>query len=384
MNPGAILRLLGLAGKQLVRHRVRTLLTLAGVAAGMFLYGVVESLQHALARATRLTANDLTLVVYRQNRFCPATSRLPTYYLDEIRRIEGVREVIPVQITVNNCGASLDIVTFRGVPPEQLPRYAPEIEVIAGSYAEWMRMDDGALLGEHFAARRGLKTGDAFDAAGVRVRVAGLIRSPQPQDNQVAYVHLPFLQQASKRGLGEVTQFNVRVTDADQLPRVARAIDERFKTEAEPTQTHPEKAFFAEAARELIHLIGFTRWIGLGAVLAVFGLVANAVLLIVRARVTENAVMQVLGFPGRAVALLVISEGAWLGLAGGLAGTGAAMAFLRWNRFLMGNDGQTLAVLAEPSVFLQGLGIALALGALAAAWPAVQAMRRPIVESLRS
>jgi putative ABC transport system permease protein len=384
MNPGAILRLLGLAGKQLVRHRVRTLLTLAGVAAGMFLYGVVESLQHALARATRLTANDLTLVVYRQNRFCPATSRLPVYYLDEIRRIGGVREVIPVQITVNNCGASLDIVTFRGVPPEQLPRYAPEIEVIAGSYAEWMRMDDGALLGEHFAARRGLKTGDAFDAAGVRVRVAGLIRSPQPQDNQVAYVHLPFLQQASKRGLGEVTQFNVRVTDADQLPRVARAIDERFKTEAEPTQTHPEKAFFAEAARELIHLIGFTRWIGLGAVLAVFGLVANAVLLIVRARVTENAVMQVLGFPGRAVALLVVSEGAWLGLAGGLAGTGAAMAFLRWNRFLMGNDGQTLAVLAEPAVFLQGLGIALTLGALAAAWPAAQAMRRPIVESLRS
>ena len=32
-------------------------------------------------------------------------------------RIEGVREVIPVKITVNNCGASLDVIAFRGVPP---------------------------------------------------------------------------------------------------------------------------------------------------------------------------------------------------------------------------------------------------------------------------
>lgn len=384
MNPAIPFRLIVLAGKQLVRHRVRTLLTLLGVAAGMFLFAVVESLQQALARSTRIGANDLTLVVYRENRFCPATSRLPMYYLDEIRRMEGVREVIPVQIAVNNCGASLDIVTFRGVPPDALSQYAPEIELLSGSYEQWRATDDGALIGEHFAARRGLSAGDAFDAAGVRVRVTGLIRSPNPQDNQVAYVHLPFLQQATRRGLGEVTQFNVRVTDASRLETVARAIDDRFRTEPEPTQTHPEKAFFAEAARELVALIDFTRWIGLGAALAVFGLVANAVLLIVRGRVRENAVLQTLGYPGGAVGFLVLGEGVLLGVAGGALGVGAAMAFLGWNRFLFGNDGQTMAVLPDPSVIARGLGIALVLGAMAAAWPAWQAMRRPIVESLRS
>ncbi|MBM4155320.1 MAG: ABC transporter permease [Lentisphaerae bacterium] len=384
MTPSVALRLLGLAGKQLSRHRVRTFLTLAGVGAGMFLFAVVESLQQALARATRLGANDLTLVVYRQNRFCPATSRLPIYYLDELRRIDGVREVIPILIAVNNCGASLDIVTFRGVPPDLLPRFAPDIALVSGSYEAWESTDDGALVGEHFAARRGLKAGDAFDAAGVRVRVVGLIRSPNPQDNQVAYVHLPFLQKATRRGLGEVTQFNVRVIDSGRLDAVARAIDDRFRSEPEPTQTHPEKAFFAEGARELVAMIDFTRWIGLGAALAVFGLVANAVLLIVRGRVRENAVLQTLGYPGRAVGFLVVGEGSLLGLGGGALGVGAALAFLGWNRFLFGSEGQTMAVLPETAVLVRGMGLALVLGAMAAAWPAWQAMRRPIVESLRT
>ena len=33
-----------------------------------------------------------------------------------IRKIPGVREVTPIKIVVNNCGASLDVVTFRGIP----------------------------------------------------------------------------------------------------------------------------------------------------------------------------------------------------------------------------------------------------------------------------
>ena len=278
----AILNLLRLSWTQLSRHRVRSLLTVLGVASGMFLFTAVETLQRSLAKATEQSAADTTLVVYRQNRFCPSASRLPEHYADEIRRIDGVRDVIPVQIVVNNCGASLDVITFRGVPDDQLAKFAPEIEVIEGSMEEWQKRGDGALLGEVFARRRGLKPGDRFDGAGVTVAVAGILRSPFPQDNNVAYVKLPFLQRASRAGLGAVTQFNVRVNSSQDLSRVAKAIDERFHSDAQPTDTRPEKAFFAETAAELIELIGFTRWLGIGAVLAVTALVANALLLIVR------------------------------------------------------------------------------------------------------
>lgn len=380
----AILNLWKLAWVQLTRHRVRSALTVLGVASGMFLFTAVETLQRSLGKATEATAADTTLVVYRQNRFCPSASRLPEHYADEIRRIDGVREVVPVQIVVNNCGASLDVITFRGVPEELLKKFAPEIEVISGSETEWSRREDGALLGEVFARRRGLNPGDRFDAAGVTVTVSGIIRSPFAQDNNVAYVKLPFLQQASRAGLGVVTQFNVRVNSSADLEPVASHIDELFRSAQEPTDTRPEKAFFAETAAQLIELIGFTRWLGVGAVIAVAGLVANALLLVVRGRVKENAVLRTLGFPGRAIGLLVLSEGGMLGLAGGVVGVGFAVLFLRWQSFTMGNEGQTLAIQPDAGVVVTGVGAALALGIFASLWPAFQAMRQPIVKNLRS
>lgn len=323
-------RLAVLAAKFLFRHRLRTVLTALGVMLGLCLFTAVETMQRSLARATQSGANDTTLVVYRQNRFCPSTSRLPEHYADQIRRIDGVREVVPVQVVVNNCGASLDVVTFRGVPPGLLANYAPEMQVLDGSLDAWRQRDDGALLGESLARRRGLNPGDSFSAAGVSVVVSGILRSPLPQDNDVAYVHLPFLQMAAKDGLGVVTQFNVRVLDARSLGQVADAIDALFRHDAEPTDTRPEKAFFAETARELVALIGFTRWLGLGAVAAVAGLVANALLLVVRGRVKENAILRTLGYPDAAIAGIVLAEGAMLGLIGGVPGVLLAAAIFRW------------------------------------------------------
>lgn len=379
-----LFNLLKLSWLQLVRHRMRSLLTACGVASGMFLFTTVETLQRSLAKATETTAADTTLVVYRENRFCPATSRLPEHYEDDIRRLDGVREVIPIQVVVNNCGASLDVITFRGTPPDRLMSFAPDITIVSGSYEDWRKRDDGALLGEVFARRRGLSPGDRFDAAGVTVTVSGILRSPNAQDNNVAYVKLPFLQQASRIGLGIVTQFNVRVKSSGDLERVAAEIDETFRSAQMPTNTKPEKAFFAETASELVELIRFTRWLGFGSVIAVAALVANALLLVVRGRVKENAVLRTLGYPGRAIACLVVGEGGMLGLAGGLLGVLSANAFLYWQSFTMGNEGQTLAVRPDAAVILVGITAGLLLGILASFWPAYQAIRQPIVQSLRS
>jgi len=379
-----MIALLQLAAKQLLRHRLRTILTVCGVASGMFLFTAVETLQQSLGEATEASAADTTLVVYRENRFCPMTSQLPEYYADEIRRIDGVREVIPIKISVNNCGASLDVITFRGVPEGLLQKFAPEIEIIEGGEGEWLKRGDAALVGEQFAKRRGLSPGDKFDAVGITVYVAGIIRSPFPQDNNVAYVKLEFLQQASKTGLGIVTQFNVRVKKAADLKPVAEAIDERFKSDQKPTNTRPEKAFFAETAGQLIELIGFTRWLGLAAVIAVVTLVANAISLMVRSRVKENAVLRTLGYPSRAIMFLVLSEGGLLGMMGGLVGAGLAWSFLRWQSFTMGSEGHTLAILPQVSTALFAIVAALLLGIIASVHPALVAIRQPIVKSLRS
>ncbi|HCQ33478.1 MAG TPA: hypothetical protein DIV54_08250 [Verrucomicrobiales bacterium] len=376
--------MLSLALKNIFRYRLRSFLTMAGVATGMFLFTAVETMQDSLARVTRSGADDTTLVVYRENRFCPSTSRLPEHYLPSIEKIEGVSSAIPIQIAVNNCGASLDVITFRGVPPENLLKYNPDLDVISGSFEKWMSRSDAALVGQAFAQRRGLRTGDQFEAVGINVYVAGIIRSLEAQDNNVAYVHLPFLQQASKIGLGTVTQFNVKVQSAELLDPVAREIDSTFRSDSQPTVTRPEKAFFAETAKQLIELIGFTHWLGLGAVAAVLGLVANAVLLIVRGRTKETAVLQTLGFSRFRVATLVTCEGLLLGLLGGALGVVSAVLFLHWQSFTLGNEGLTLAITPDAGVLFNGLLVALVLGFSASLYPAWRASRQSLVESLNA
>jgi putative ABC transport system permease protein len=294
-----------------------------------------------------------------------------------------VAEAIPIQIAVNNCGASLDVITFRGVPPESLANYNPELTIVEGSFDNWLERGDAALVGEHFARRRGLSPGDTFEAVGVRVYVSGVVRSPLAQDNNVAYVHLPFLQQATRVGLGTVTQFNVRVVSSAELENVAGAIDTIFASDSAPTTTRPEKAFFAQTARDMIEMIHFTRWIGLGAVVAVLGLVANALLLAARGRVQESAILQTVGFSRCSVGLVMIGEGALLGLLGGLLGSMGATAFFRLKSYTVGNEGLTLALNPSLSVAFYGLGIAVTLGLLASIWPAIVAASRPLVISLR-
>lgn len=379
----SFLNLLILAAKQVVRHRLRSALTILGVAAGIFLFTSVETAQNSLRQATEVKAGDNVLIVYRENRFCPATSRLPEHYEPEISRIPGVKDVIPVKITVNNCGASLDVITFRGIPPDNLASFNPDLEVVAGNMEAWLARGDAALVGYHFAAGRGLQPGDTFEAVGVRVEVAAIIRSPHAQDNNVAYVHLPFLQQASRSGLGTVTQFSVRVDRAEDLEPVAAAIDALFKNDLAPTDTRPEKAFFAQTASEMIEMIGFTRWLGIGAVFGVLGLVANTLLLIARTRVKETAIMQTLGFPASAIAFLTLAEGLILGAIGGLLGSLGASLFFHWQRFTLGNEGLTLALTPQLGATVTAWLLACFLGLLASLWPAWLTAHRPIVHSLR-
>ncbi len=114
------------------------------------------------------------------------------------------------------------------------------------------------------------------------------------------------------------------------------------------------------------------------------GLVANALLLIVRGRVRETAILQTVGFSRPRVFQVVVAEGLVLGLAGGAAGILGATAFFHWQALTFGNEGLTLAIQSSPAVVVQGLLAALALALLAALYPAWVATRRPIVAALRS
>ena len=170
------------AFKQIIRHPTRSSLTVAGVAVAMFLFCGVQAMQAGAEKATQAAASDNTLVVYRKDRYCPFASRLPESYLDRIGRVPGVAAAVPMKIVVTNCRASLDVITFRGVPEDRFQEaYGKSVVFLSGSFEEWERRTDAVLLGETLAARRGLKVGESFDAVGIRAYVAGIIHAAEAQ-----------------------------------------------------------------------------------------------------------------------------------------------------------------------------------------------------------
>lgn len=371
--------------KQITRNKVRSLLTVLGIAIAMFLFTSVQAMNRGVTVATTATANDTTLVVYREDRFCPATSQLPQDYLARIQRVDGVASATPMKIVVSNCRTSLDVVTFRGVPKQDfLNGPGSKLTLVDGSIDDWMKRTDAALLGETLANRRGLRPGMRFDAAGITAYVAGVVRSPDPQDQNVAYTALEFVQLAGRDQLGIVTQFNVKVHEASQLESVARQIDDLFTSAQEPTTTFSEKAFIGRVADDIIELVGFARWLGLGCLAAVLALVANSIVLGVQSRVSEHAVLQTLGYSGRLVAMLIIAEGVLLSVFGGAIGALAAVLVARYGSFALTVEGTTIPIIANPTLLLWGIVVCGLIGVIAGLFPAWQASRREIAACFRA
>ncbi|MHC4828393.1 MAG: ABC transporter permease, partial [Planctomycetota bacterium] len=310
---------------------------------------------------------------------------LPQDYQSRIEQIDGVVSALPVKVVVSNCRTSLDVVTFRGVPKDEfLAQRSNAIRIVSGSLDDWKRRTDAALIGETLATRRGLEPGMMFDAAGITAYIAGVFRSEEPQDQNVAYTALEFVQLAGRDQLGIVTQFNLRVSDPALLEPVAAEIDDLFRTAQEPTATFSEKAFIGRVATDLVELVSFARWLGLGCLVAVLALIGNAIVLSVQGRVAEHAVLQTLGYPSALIAILIVVEGVLLALVGGGLGATAAVVLADVGSFALSVEGQSIPITAGAGLLLSGVLVCAALGVAAGLVPAVQASTRQIAECFRA
>ena len=373
-----------LVWKNLLRHKGRTLLSIGGVASAMALLVLVESLGMGLNQVMSSTESARTLIVYRKNRYCPQTSFLPEWYGPEIESVEGVESVLPIKVFLNNCRASLDLVTFQGSPVETMLS-TRQIEIIDGSVAEYRNAGDAALVGADFAARKGLSVGDKFKFGDIDVRVSGIFESREASEESLILTHLEFLQRASQVSrLGTVTQYEVKVTDASLAREVSQAIDARFASAEEPTDTRARVAFLETATRDLGEILRYGRLLGLACVVVVLALVSNTVFMSTQERVREFGVFRTFGYREIHVAWLVVAEALILSVLGALIGVGGALAVLEWTHLSIGSEGVTVTFATSPGLIARGFGIALGAGAIAGLLPALRSARAPIVASLRA
>lgn len=375
--------MIGYVLKTLWRHRTRTLLTVSGSAVAMFVFCFVGSVQEGLHRLTTGSDADRSLIVFQENRFCPTTSRLPEDYAKKIREIDGVRDVMPIQVWTNNCRASLDIVVFNGADPIQIQKSRP-LTLVSGSWQQFQSQRDAAIVGRNVANRRGLKVGDQFSIGDISVRIAGLFSSTVPSEENLIYTSLAFLQYT--RGLdaaGLVTQHEVILTEDADPDRVASEIDSKLRAGAVATKTRRKGAFQASTLSDLVDLIGFAHWLGYACVGLVLSLVATTTVMSVQDRIKEYAVLQTIGVRPLTAMRLVLTESTLLCVVGGVTGTLLAMLALSLGGFAIGAEGATIAFRPTLALATSGTIVSVFVGILAGVAPAIQAATVPIVNAIR-
>ena len=363
------------------RARTRSLLTVLGGTLAMMLFAFVRTVDGGVDDLAERTAQPV-LVVFQDSRFCPLTSELPVRYERDIRKIEGVQDVLPTLVFINSCRSNLDLVTLHGVPHDQLESLY-DLEVLEGSIADWKGRSDGALVGERLAERRQIRVGERVNLSEVDVHVSGIVRSDSAAVGNLAFVSLDQLSLARKRQ-GAATQFLVKVDPNADPEEISAAIDEHFRTDEARTDTKGMQAFVAAAISEITEVVDFARWLGYLGVLVVALVVANTVFISAESRIGEMGVLETVGMQKPMLMALIAGEGVGLGLIGGLLGTGVVYAILTIWPVTLGVEGHGIDLAPDGRMVLQCLLAALVVGLIASIPPAIAVARRPLSLSVKA
>tara|TARA_B100000519_G_scaffold41421_1_gene31563 strand:- start:397 stop:1536 length:1140 start_codon:yes stop_codon:yes gene_type:complete len=378
------MKTLVLVMKIIWRHRVRSMLTALGSAMAMFLFCFVGSIQSGLDDLIGQQEADRSLIVFQKDKFCPATSQLPEVYADAILEIDGVREVVPIQVFTNNCRASLDVVVFYGMPPEKVHEVR-DFTLASGSWDTFSSQQDAAVIGSAVARRRGISTGDTFSIGEYSVRVAGIYDSENQAEENYIYTHLDYLQRgddASSDGL--VTQFEIVLRESADAAMVQEQVDTLFAVGQVETDTRMKGAFQQKSLGDLMQMIRMSGYLGYGCVGLLLVLLMTTTLMSVQDRIKEHAVMKTLGYSRSNVFSIVLLETAIIGIIGGAIGIAAAVMAIISSGLAIGAEAVTIAFTPSLDLVLTG-GVLLALGSMVAGIiPAWVASRTSIIGALHA
>jgi putative ABC transport system permease protein len=366
--------------RNLLRRRVRTAVTIGGVAATTMLVIAMHAFAEGMTTAATGSARDDTVVLLGVSA-----------EVDLVRSVipRGSAEVAaaaaPGVLTVGDQRAAsveLHIATRNGSQVGLLRGITPaaylvhEVTVVAGREPrEPFEIMVGALAG----ARMGLSAdqlaiGSKLPLERREFTIVGHFAAPGTVYEAELWARLPDLMLATKRE--DVSCIVLRLEKAESLPDVRLFAARRVDLEI---TAMPERDLMQAVARSLAPIAALARWIAVLAVVAGAFACANTMFAAVLARTRELATLRALGYAPAAVAMGLVQESAMVAFAGGALGILLALAVGDISlRYPMG------ALLLEPNVQSRaiGLGAALVSGLLGGIVPAVRAVRLPLIDAL--
>ncbi len=372
-----------LVWRNLRRSPRRTILTVLAIALAAFTYSSLSSLPNVTRQMLSTPDSARRIVVMSESGFF---NRLPDSYQ---RKILGVPHVV----------AASGLVYFGGVyrsPSDQLGIAVdadqaelmwPDWGVTSVRAGEFRASAMACLVPGAMMRKYGWHVGEQIVLKGtivpvdVTLRIADTLGASAPPDT------LLFRRDYLERSLGEsptVNAYHVMLDRADSVPTAIAAIDEIFSNSAAETRTQSEAEWVSNFIN-LDTLFAMLRAMAILVVAAVALVALNSVVIAVRERRAEIAVMRAIGFSPALVLYLTVAESALLGLVGGALGCAATFLMAKILPFAFLPLGPIdLLAIVSPGVILQAFVLSIAIGAVAGLIPALGSVRRPVVESIRA
>jgi len=371
--------------KNLMRKKLRFFLTSFAIFIAFLIFGAVMALKGSLDSGIEMSADNRLVVVHKTN----FTVTLPYSYVNKVKSIEGVANVTHANWFGGYFKEPTNQIIAMAVDPDTYFNVYEELKLPETQLTNWRQNRVGMLVGERLAKVHGWEIGDRIPISSSiyshkdgghtwEFVVEGIFTATEKQvDTGYMVFHYDYFVESQSWGLTDIGWLVLTTQSPELNETVAKAIDQTFANSQAETDTSTEKAF----NKAFIEQIGNIGLIIFGVVFMAFFtilvLVGNTMVLAIRERTNEIAVLKTIGFPSIRIFNMVLAESLFLAFFGGLLGIAASY-------FMVQGLSEQLAkflpnLLLTPDIVIQAIGYMFALGLVTGIIPAISALRLNII-----
>jgi putative ABC transport system permease protein len=384
------MKFLHLVWRNLMRRKIRTIITVLAILVGFVLFGATMAIRAAFSLGVEVAGADRLVTIHRVSLI----QLLPKSYGDRIRALEGVTDVTHANWFGAYYQNTDNFFANMAVDPESWLRMYPEFRLPEDQKKAWIANRTGAIVGVDTAKKFNWKVGDRIplispiyrkpDGSPWELIIEGVYDSPiKGTDKTQLFFHWEYVNETFRKVAfinDQVGWYVVRVADPSTSDQLAKRIDALFANSPAETKTATEKAFVSDFAKQ-IGDIGAIMIAIAGAMMFTILLVAgNTMAQSIRERTSELGVLKTLGFGNGRILTLVLLESCAIAVIGG--GTGL---WISWILIAQGDptNGLLPAFYFPVRDLIAGIALVLTLGLGTGILPALQASRLKIVDALR-
>lgn len=371
------------------RHPLRTGLTLLGLVVAISAFGLLRTVNEAWYAGVQ--ASSSTRLVARSA--ISLTFNLPLAYAQRVKAVEGVSSVSWANWFGGVYQTERNFFPQFAVEPASYLKLYPEYVLSEDEKVAFLRDRQGAIVGRKLANQHGWKVGDTIPIRGTiyagtwNFTLRGIWEGAEVKtdENQMLF-HWQYLNESVKKRFpnraNTVGVLIVGIDQPSQAAEISQRVDLQFKNSLAETLTETESAFqlsFVSMSEQILIAIEAVSYI---IVLIILAVMANTMTMTARERLAEYATLKALGFGPGFVSRLLLGESLLIALIGGALGIAVSFPLAAAFGSAVGSVLPSFFI-SDTTVLVQA-GAALAVGLIAAAWPAWQMGRINIVNGLRN